>query len=197
MISRSVGSAGGDDTAFAAIGSQLPHFDPLPVSLRLLLAALGGLVGTALVFWPEVAKISLTDDALRGILWTLASIAAAALGNMAAIRNTARQIPILLINAHAMLWGAAASLTVALLLARPIGFSPTVSYTGSLLYLAIAGSCIAFGCFMMLLKRIEDYRWSLSASLGVALILAGNWLALRRVPVPITQDQVIHQESKD
>ena len=173
---------------------------------RLLLgAAAAGLCGTALVFWQEVSKLSLDDEALKGIAWTVGSIIAASLGNMAAIRNTERQIPIVLINAHGMLWGALLSVTVALLLGRPLVFSPTWTYAGSLVYLAIAGSCIAFGGFMLLIKHIgasrasyvsilfpvvalgistllEDYRWTISATLGVGLILAGNWLALSRRP---------------
>lgn len=172
---------------------------------RLLGAAAAGLGGTALVFWQEVAKLSLDDDGLKGIAWTVASVIAASLGNMAAIRNTAREIPIVLINAHGMLWGALMSLAVALVLGRELAFSATLTYSGSLVYLAIAGSCIAFGGFMFLIKHIgasrasyvsilfpvvalaistllEDYRWTVSASLGVAFILAGNWLALSRRP---------------
>ena len=173
---------------------------------RMLLgAAVAGLSGTGLVFWQEVTQLSLDDVGLKGIAWTVASVIAASLGNMAAIKNTAREIPIVLINAHGMLWGALLSVLVALLLGRPLTFSLEPTYVGSLFYLAIAGSCIAFGGFMLLIKHIgasrasyvsilfpvvalaistvfEDYRWSVSATVGVGLIIAGNWLALSRRP---------------
>ena len=181
---------------------------------RLLLASIVGLTGTTAVFWPEVGVVSLTDDVLRGIAWTVASVIVAALGNMAAIRNTGRRVPVLLINAHGMLWGAALSFLIAMLLGRPIRFSLDPQYLGSLVYLAVLGSSLVFGCYMALLQRVgaarasyasvlfpivallistalEGYRWSLAAIVGVILILAGNWLALSRVPArpPPPQEQ--------
>ena len=71
------------------------------------------------------------------------------------------------------------------------------AYLASLIYLAVFGSVIAFGCYLTLLGRIgadraayamvlfpvvalgistvlEDYRWSASAIAGVCLVLAGN-----------------------
>lgn len=172
---------------------------------RLLVAALVGLCGTALVFWPEVASLSFEDRVVVGVLWSLASVMAAALGNMAAIRNTRNGIPVILINAHGMGWGALFSLAVTFALGEALTFSTDAMYLGSLLYLALAGSCVAFGAFLALLKRIgagrasyvsvlfpiialaistvfEGYRFSTTAIFGIALILGGNWLALSRVP---------------
>ncbi|MDX1480043.1 MAG: DMT family transporter [Woeseiaceae bacterium] len=176
-----------------------------PVDRRLGMAAFVGLCGTVLVFWPEVSALSLDDEALLGILWSLGSVLFAALGNMAAIRNTSRGIPVLLINAHGMAWGALLSFSVVLVLGKPLTFSLQPDYLVSLVYLSIFGSCIAFGAFIALLKQIgagrasyvsvlfpiiallistvfEGYRWHPAAFAGVFLILAGNWLALSRVP---------------
>lgn len=175
-------------------------FDP-----RLAIASAVGLSGTALVFWPEVASLSLDDRALVGILWTVSSVAIAALGNMAAIANTRRGWPLVTINAHAMAWGASLSLLVALILERPLTFSVTPGYVTSLLFLAVFGSAIAFGCYLALMKQVgsarasyasvlfpivallistlfEGYRWSGAALAGVGLIVIGNWLALTRAP---------------
>ena len=172
---------------------------------RLLIAAMVGLAGTMLVFWPAVSSLSLTDKVVLGVAWSLASVFAAALGNMAAIRNTRAGVPVVLINAHGMAWGALFSLVVATLQGVPFGFSTAPTYLASLLYLSVIGSCFAFGAFMALLKRIgagrasyvsvlfpiialtistlfEDYRWTPAAMAGVILILGGNWLALSRVP---------------
>lgn len=172
---------------------------------RLLMAAVVGLTGTALVFWPEVRALSFEDRVVVGLTWSMASVVAAALGNMAAIRNTRNGIPVVLINAHGMAWGALFSLLVVIVRGRPIVFSTDPVYVASLLYLAVFGSCVAFGAFMALLKRIgagrasyvsvlfpiialllstlfEGYRWGGAAMAGVILILGGNWLALSRVP---------------
>ena len=39
-----------------------------PVDARVLMAALLGLVGIAFIFWPEIAELSLEDDALLGVV---------------------------------------------------------------------------------------------------------------------------------
>ena len=176
-----------------------------PLDARLILAAAVGLAGTAFVFWPEVSGTQMAAGAPVGILFTLASVFVAALGNMAAIRATRQGWSVVVINAHSMAWGALLSLVIALVLERPINFSPTAGYVTSLLFLAIFGSSIAFGCFLVLLKQLgsarssyvsvvfpivalsistvfEDYRWTTAAVTGVLLILAGNWLALTRAP---------------
>lgn len=176
-----------------------------PLDARLVMAAIVGLTGTAFVFWPEVSGTEMAAGAPLGILFTLASVFVAALGNMAAIRATRQGWPVVVINAHGMAWGALLSLVIAIILERPINFSPTPGYVTSLLFLAIFGSSIAFGCFLVLLKQLgsarssyvsvvfpivaltistlfEDYRWTAAAVTGVFLILAGNWLALTRAP---------------
>ena len=124
------------------------------------------------------------NNVFVGIVWTLISVLIAALGNMAAIRNTTRGIPVILINAHGMLWGAGLSVVLGLSLGRRLSFSFESPYLLSLLYLAVIGSCVAFGCFMALLKQIGAARASYASVLFpvVALILGGNWLALSRVP---------------
>ncbi len=179
-----------------------------PFDRRLLLASIVGLTGTALVFWPEVSSLDLGDRALIGVALTVTSVLIAALGNMAAIGNTRRGWPVVVVNAHAMAWGALTSASIAVLLGRPLTFSASVEYVTSLLFLAIFGSSIAFGCYLALLKQIgsarasyasvlfpivallistyfEGYRWTAAAAAGVAMILTGNWLALSRAPVRI------------
>ena len=174
-----------------------------PIDARLGLAALTGIVGTALVFGPELGGMHPDPGIVAGIAWTLASILIASFGNMAAISATSRGLPVATVNAHAMAWGSLASLAVALALDRPLNFSMTPAYVSSLLFLAIFGSAVAFGCYLALLKRIgsarasyssvlypvvallvsslfEGYRWTVPALAGLLLILAGNWLALTR-----------------
>ena len=77
-------------------------------------------------------------------------------------------------------------------------------YIGSLAYLALFGSVIAFGCYLSLVGNIgadraayatllfplvalfistvwEGYEWTISAALGVFLILLGNlWMLSKK-----------------
>lgn len=175
-----------------------------PLEPRLLLAAVFGLSGIALVFWPEVSRFSFSDRTVFGLALVVTSVVIASLGNMSAIVNTGRNLPLVIVNAHAMAWGAAVSFVVAMLIGRPVSFSPETGYVLSLFYLAIFGSCIAFGAYLTLLRAIgsaraaytsilypliallistllEDFRWTLPAIAGIVLIAAGNWLALTRI----------------
>jgi drug/metabolite transporter (DMT)-like permease len=99
-----------------------------------------------------------------------------------------------------MLIGATILTAGALVLGMPFTFEPTPRYVGSLLYLAIPGSVVAFTAYLLLVGRIgpdraaystvlfpivaltvstvfEGYHWSAAALGGLALVLAGNLLA--------------------
>ena len=127
----------------------------------------------------------------------------ASLGNMAAIVNTNRGLPVVAVNAHAMAWGALLSAAVAILFGRPFNFLFEFEYIASLAYLSVFGSAIAFGCYLALLRTIvstrasyssvlfpivaliistfvEGYQWSTMAVAGIVFIIAGNWLALTK-----------------
>jgi drug/metabolite transporter (DMT)-like permease len=92
-------------------------------------------------------------------------------------------------------------LLIAQLFGSPLIIETTFSYLGSLFYLALFGSVIAFGCYLSLVGRIgpgraayatllfplvalllstiwEDYRWTTPAVVGMAMILGGNYLAM-------------------
>lgn len=169
---------------------------------RLILAGALGLVGIAMIFWPEVAEISLEDEAVIGIALMVTATAIASLGNMTALVNTRRELPVVALNAHGMAWAALLSLIIAALLGRPFNFSMEPGYVISLTYLAVFGSAIAFGCYLALIRSIgpvraayssvlfpvvalaistvfEGYRWTTVAAIGIILALAGNWLILR------------------
>ena len=175
-----------------------------PLEGRMMLASALGLGGIAALFWPEVSSFDLGDRTVIGVVLATIGVVIASLGNMAAIINTARNLPVIGVNAHAMAWGCLSSMLVALLMGRSINFSFEPLYVLSLLYLAIFGSAIAFGAYLALLRLIgsaraaytsvlfpivalivstffEGYQWSTLAVAGVALIGVGNWLALTKI----------------
>jgi drug/metabolite transporter (DMT)-like permease len=100
-----------------------------------------------------------------------------------------------------MAYGAIGLAAIAAIRGTPVAFDPHWPYVASLLYLSLAGTSLAFGLYLALLKRIgaaraaytsvlfpvvallvstlfEDYRWSLPAVIGLAVLVAGNALAL-------------------
>jgi len=179
-----------------------------PLEPRLLIASLLGMLGIALIFWPEVNSLSLQDRSIYGLLLLFIGVVTASLGNMAAVVNMSHNLPVVVLNAHGMLWGALLSTIVAAVLGREFNFSYEPGYVWSLLFLAIFGSAVAFGCYLALIRKIgsaraayaavlfpvvaliistviEDYQWSGLAFAGVLLTMGGNWLALTRKKVPL------------
>ena len=175
-----------------------------PLERRLIIASVLGVAGVAFMFWPEVRTFNLQDESLYGVTLALIAVVLASIGNMAAIVNTNRHLPVVSMNAHGMAWGAAVSLVVSALAGKEIGFLFQPGYIVSLLYLSVFGSAVAFGCYLALLRQIgsaraaytavlfpivalilstlfENYTWTPQAIVGVLFILAGNWLALTRI----------------
>jgi len=171
------------------------------IDARFWLAAAIGITGIALIFSSEISDFSINDESVLGGLLILCGTLIASLGNMAAVANTRRGLPVVAVNAHAMAFASALALLIALMLGKPIDFLPEPGYVLSLLYLAVFGSAVAFGCYLALLRLIgaarasyssvlfpvvallistlfEDYRWTMPAAIGMLLTLAGNWLIL-------------------
>ena len=166
-------------------------------------AAAMGVIGIALVFWPEISELSLDDTAVIGILLALGSVLSASLGNMAATVNMQKALPVVALNAWAMGIATVLSFLAALLLGRDITFSTDTDYVLSLFYLSVFGSAVAFGCYLALIRRIgpsraaystvlfpivalalstvlENYVWTPVAAAGILVTLLGNWLILSR-----------------
>lgn len=175
-----------------------------PLERRLMVASVLGVAGITCLFWPEVGAFTLMDSSLFGVFLTLIAVLLASLGNMGAIVNNSRHLPVVSVNAHGMAWGALVSATTAILLGREFNFAFEPGYVISLAYLSIMGSAVVFGCYLGLLRTIgsaraaytsvlfpivallvstivEDYRWSALAVVGVLFSIAGNYLALTRI----------------
>jgi drug/metabolite transporter (DMT)-like permease len=163
------------------------------------------MLGVALLFLPEMQAAIQNPAIARGALLALTATYVASLGNMAALRNTRGGLPVLTVNAYGMAYGAIGLAVIAAIRGTPIDFDPRWPYVVSLLYLSLAGTSLAFGLYLALLKRIgaaraaytsvlfpvvalivstlfEDYRWSLSALIGLSVLLAGNAIALGKRP---------------
>jgi drug/metabolite transporter (DMT)-like permease len=170
-----------------------------------LCGAVLGIAGVALLFWPDLRSISATNATAVGVVLAVGATGSASLGNMVATRNQRQHLPIVQLNGWAMLYGAAITGAAALFLGERFSFDRSWRYVGSLAYLAVWGSIVAFGAYLTLMKRIgahragytmvaipvvallistwlEDLRWTANLWMGVALCLLGNVLVLARRP---------------
>ena len=177
-----------------------------PIEKRVLVAAGVGVLGVAFLFVPELQAALHDSSIANGALLALGATYVASLGNMAAMRNTQGGLPVVTVNAYGMAYGAVGLAIIAAIRGTPVAFDPHWPYVLSLLYLSLAGTSLAFGLYLALLKRIgapraaytsvlfpvvalivstlfEGYQWSLPAILGLAVLIAGNALALgKRTP---------------
>jgi drug/metabolite transporter (DMT)-like permease len=186
---------------FNIVGGAL--FLGLPVSPWVAVGGVFGLAGMVGIFLPELAQLNTSGPTVHALgLCTLGTLCAS-VGNLIAARNHRQQLPVLTCNSWGMLYGSGTLYAVALLTGTPIALPRSPEYLLSLGYLAVFGSVIAFWAYVTLIGRIgpdrasyttllfplvalvvstlfEGYRWSLPAAMGLALVLAGNWLAMRR-----------------
>jgi len=174
-----------------------------PVRTRVVLGGTLGLVGVGAIFAQEIREFSLSNRSLWALGLAMGSVYLASLGNILSARNQRAGLSVLQTNALGMVAGGASMAIVSWGLGKPFAFDGSFEYVASLLYLTVFGSIVAFAAFLTLLGRIgadraayvalvmpvialglttvfEGYRWTPPAILGVVLVLAGNYLALRK-----------------
>jgi drug/metabolite transporter (DMT)-like permease len=178
-----------------------------PFGRRFVTGGLCGVGGVALMFVPELQRHDGTGDARLGAAFTVVAVLLSAVGSLTASRNRRRGVALLAAIAYGMLYGAVAAAVVGVALrgARTPALPMAASWWISLLYLAFAGSVLAFACFLTLQDRIgvgragtvgvmtpllalvvslvfEGFRPTVLTVAGAALACAGNALMLRPGP---------------
>ena len=174
-----------------------------PVRTKVVVGALFGLAGLALVFWPELSSFSLSSQQMLGIGLAFVATVSASMGNVVSARNQRNDLPVIQTNAYGMLYGAMFMFLFALTRGAQLEFDTSPSYVISLFYLAIFGSVIAFGSYLTLLGRIgldraayvtvlfpiialllstlfEGLQWGAAQLVGVGLVLLGNVVVLSK-----------------
>ncbi|MES2993347.1 MAG: DMT family transporter [Pseudomonadota bacterium] len=169
---------------------------------RFVLGGLCGIVGVALIFWPEFGRASSPGDTATGALFTVASVLLSTVGSLTASRNRENRLPFWPALGYGMAYGAAISAVIALAAGRSFQLPASPAWWASLLYLALAGSVLTFACFLTLQQRIgvgrtgtvgvmtpllalaismgfEQFRPDALTVVGAALAVAGNALMLR------------------
>jgi drug/metabolite transporter (DMT)-like permease len=164
---------------------------------NLLPAALLGMTGIVALFWQDLVTTQMAPELLKGIGLSALGTYGFSLGNMLSARHQRRGLDILSTNTYAMSYGALLMAAIALAQGASFQIEFTTRYLGSLFYLAIFGSVIAFAAYFSLLGRIgagaaaystllfplvaltistlfEGYQWHLNAVIGLCLILLGN-----------------------
>jgi drug/metabolite transporter (DMT)-like permease len=172
---------------------------------RTYAGAVLGIVGIIVLFWPEIQDVSWSDRIFIGAVISLTGAYLASMGNIVSHSAQQKKIPVMQSNAWGMLYGGLLNVVVALAQGKTFAFDSSPEYVMSLLFLAVFGSVIAFGCYLTLLGRIgveragyavvmfpvvavivsalfEGLELDFHIYMGVVLALAGNVAILARRP---------------
>lgn len=173
------------------------------LELRVAVGALLGIAGIGCLFYPEIRGTEFDVRALFALMLGLFGVLSFCTGNMVARTIQHSGISLRSQNMWGMVYGTLWMLVLALLSGERFIIDPSPAYLGSLAWLALLSTVVAFAAYLTLLRRIgpgragyvtvmfpvvalavstllEDYRWTLVGGLGVALALAGNYLVLSR-----------------
>ena len=171
------------------------------VEWRIILGSGFGLTGICLVFWPEVIALGKAHNIFLAVLLGVIATYFASLGSIISVRNQKSGIQVISGNAFGMLYGTALMTLYALISGVHFNFDPSFGYVGSLMYLSVFGSALAFTLYLTLVGQIgpekaayatvlfpivaltlstlfENYRWSALAGVGLLLVLVGNVIVL-------------------
>lgn len=162
-----------------------------------------GIAGIAIVFWPDISSFSLSDKAAVGVMLAAVSTFMASLGNIISARHQKYELPVIQTNAYGMVYGALIMGIIVIVGSKAFNFDMSFRYVGSLFYLAVFGTVIAFGCYLKLIGKIgadraayaamlfpivalaistvyEGYQWSAHNIIGMVLVLIGNGLVINK-----------------
>jgi drug/metabolite transporter (DMT)-like permease len=139
-----------------------------------LFGALLGVIGIYNLFAPQISEVSLTDTVFFGSLLAVLGALTASFGNMVSQAAQKAKLPVVQSNAWGMLYGALFLAAVAIFNGEEFQFEWTYSYVGSLAYLTVFGSIVAFGAYLTLLGRIGAHKagYAMVMFPVVALILS-------------------------
>ncbi|MBW8325823.1 MAG: EamA family transporter [Prolixibacteraceae bacterium] len=173
---------------------------------EVMAGAVLGIGGTLLIFSNELQSSEQIAIGYQALLFCFGSIVLASLGNILSKYNQTRKLPVIQTNAFSMTYGSLAMMLMVPLSGKSFSFEATFPYIASLLYLSILGSIVAFTLYLKLVGDIgpdragyttlvapvialvissffENYQWGLAAAIGILLLFAGNFLALRIKPL--------------
>lgn len=183
-------------------------FFKTPMQLPVIIGAIIGLCGLGVVFSDQFEIILHLQHGpahllIRGLVICLLATLLASLGNIVFVYNQRFKMPILQSNAYGILYGALILMVIAIVSRAPLSFDTQPRYWLSLLYLAVFGTVVAFGSYLQLIQRIgaeraayafvvlpivalilsslfEGFHWTIHTFLGLAMVIIGNILVIKR-----------------
>lgn len=175
-------------------------------SFNSIVGALIGMSGLCVFFWDQVSAISQEGNFSKGLMLVGIGTLIFSLGGSISKRNHREGLKIIPSMAVGMAYGTLAIFIYSLIQSTDFVLPSSITYWASLLYLVIAGSIVAFVCYLKLIKNIgpelagyttvlspivalsvswalEGYSWSATHLLGLVFVILGNILVIRKKPL--------------
>jgi drug/metabolite transporter (DMT)-like permease len=141
---------------------------------RVLFGALLGIAGIFTLFAPQIGELTFSDTVFYGSTLAVLGALVASFGNMVSQGAQRSGLPVVQSNAWGMFYGTLISAAIAVSEGHEFVFDWSAGYLGSLLYLTVFGSIVAFGAYLTLLGRIGAHKagYAMVMFPVVALILS-------------------------
>jgi drug/metabolite transporter (DMT)-like permease len=170
-----------------------------PPKMMMIVAATMGFLGVGMLYSPH---LELGGGALTSLILCLLGTFFFCTGNMISSSSQKGGIHVMTAISWGMFYGVIFLTLISLIRGHEFGVEMTARYIGSLFWLAIFASVLAFTAYLMLVGRIgsgkagyatavfpvgallistffENYQWSFAAVTGLTLVVSGNIVMLR------------------
>lgn len=189
------------------------------IKREVIWGAVLGIGGTLLIFSHELQNADQMSIGFLSLMYCFGSIILASLGNILSKYNQTRKLPVIQSNAFSMTYGSLIMMLMVPLSGRSFSIETSAAYFGSLLYLSVFGSIVAFTFYLKLVGDIgpdragyttliapvialtissvfENYQWGIAAVFGVLLLFAGNFLALKMNTIKLKRNENNNKSGK-
>ncbi|NCF49207.1 MAG: EamA family transporter [Bacteroidetes bacterium] len=162
-------------------------------------AAIVGLGGIALIFWPQ---LQMSPTALISLAFCFGGTLLFCVGNLISVANQRDGVPVLAAISWGMFYGTLCLVIISLARGHEFIIDPSPTYLGSLVWLTVMSSIVALYCYVRLIGSIgpvraayatvvfpvfalmisaqfEDFIWTSFALTGLGLVIAGNIMMIR------------------
>lgn len=133
--------------AFAAAATKTER-----VTRTAVLGSLVGLVGVAIIFWD---RLSVSGEQAGAVGMVLLAVVLSAIYSVIFKRIADRQHPVAAVGVFAAFTGLALWLAAAVTGATALPWPPPLDPSLAVVYLAVLGTVLVFGCYMYLLRHIS------------------------------------------